>query len=223
MKKFFITIIMVTVVLSLFTAAYAYDNTNMDGGIPEIMAVTRLERYVGDRSGLIEHPNATVPVKFYPDLAGKYFYARSSVQSLANTGIFEGHTDKKFHPMWHMTEHEMGLVVSRFGKYITNADISAKYDEMMGDSKVERQELVAALYDVLKCAGVEMSSDVSFGNMRGSEKIDADKLEAYKAFFAAGIIGGDIRDNLRADSYINRADAAVIVCNVLRYLDMLPN
>ncbi len=223
MKKAISLIVAAAMLIGIITAANAFDSTQLIGGEPSCMVNMRLNKYFGDRTGLKTYTNAAVEVKYYPDLAGEYLYARSAVQTLANTGIFKGHTDKRFHPSWYMKENELGLVAVRLGEYITDNELPEKYAAMTGDAAVERQELVAALYDIMKSAGVEMTAGKGFGTLKGAEAIDEDKLEAYEAFVTAGIVGGDIRGNLRAAEYVNRADAAVIVCAALRYIDMLPN
>lgn len=222
MKKTLAFILALAMLIGICTAALAFDNTQTINSEPGNMVKTKVYKYFGDRSGLAENLNATAHAKNYGDLAGEYFYARKAVSAVAGTGIFKGHTDKKFHPAWYLTEKEMGLVAARLSEYITGVDAADKYAEMISAGAVKRQELVAVLYDALKSAGVEIEGVPTFGILKGSEAIKEENVKAYKALLAAGIVGADIRNNLRADEYINRADAAVMVYNVLQYIDMLP-
>ncbi len=188
-------------------------------------------------------PTATPIYERYIDI-DEYSWAWEAIEALTNNGVVVGYGNGIFNPESPMLREEFvkALVVGLYGEenidmtavpsftdaqngwyapYIAAAEAYG-ITEGIGDGLfgigqvIKRQDMALMLYRILRDSGLEMvTTPYAFSD---AEQIDDYAAEAVYALKNTGIMNGDPEGTIRPQDSTTRAEAAVLIFNVLKQL-----
>ncbi|MBR5504871.1 MAG: S-layer homology domain-containing protein [Clostridia bacterium] len=177
------------------------------------------------------------PQPLFDDIADSF--AKAEIEALAKDGIISGYADGSFKPQNNVTRAEfVTLIVRALGieqgadnasfadvsfdewyydavaKMASNAYISGYNGCFNPDSTITRQDAAVIIYNVL----AELLSDLEPSVYNDAEQISEYAIDAIDAVSAVQIMKG-YENNFRPTDFITRAETAVLISNVLSFLD----
>lgn len=177
------------------------------------------------------------PQPLFDDIAASF--AKAEIEALAKDGIISGYADGSFKPQNNVTRAEFAtLIVRALGieqgadsagfadvsegvwyydavtKMASNAYISGYNGSFNPDSAITRQDAAVIIYNVLS-ASVENTADAAYDD---ASDISSYAIDAVEAVSAVQIMKG-YENKFRPKDFITRAETAVLISNVLSFLD----
>ncbi len=182
--------------------------------------------------------------KGFSDVGESLSWAKPAIDKLSERGIINGRDENTFAPMDNVTRAEfLKMAVSALGIKESDAEISFSdvtedkwyyscvktayslgivtgySDSVFGaDDNITRQDAAVILKRAAEAAGKSISSDKAKDFADGGEISDYAK-EAVDALSGAGIINGDELGSFNPKNNCTRAQAAVMISNVLEQLE----
>ncbi len=184
------------------------------------------------------------PTSRFADMNG-YEWAENAVETLATKGIVNGKGNGKFDPGANVTREEFAkMIVSLFNFNVVSPDfkftdvnkdswyyeyvrrahgcrvINGISDTVFGSGQnILRQDAVVMMYNALKYIKRAENGDV-VKNFNDESSVSDYAMEAVDVLSSCGIIKGDNTGNLSPKADITRAEAAVIIYNVMKKYDL---
>lgn len=183
--------------------------------------------------------------KSFADIDESMSWAKPAIENLCGKGIINGRDENTFAPMDNVTRAEfLKIAVSAFEIKSADAGISfsdvtedkwyyecvkAAYslgivtgysDTYFGaDDNITRQDAAVILQRALKAAGKEIENKAESKDFADGTEISDYAKEAVAALSGAGILNGDDYGSFNPKNNCTRAQAAVMVSNVLEQLE----